>query len=140
MKFIGYGGGLAIAAAGLVPDLAGFMPYVPLMCHLKRAVTLTDERLYNEIWHFIKTHRDKIEIVFNTLRYFDCMNFAVRAMSPAIFSVGLMDTICPPSAVFAAYNYYAGKKEIRIYEFNLHEGGESYQDLEKLKFLKTILS
>jgi hypothetical protein len=26
-----------------------------------------------------------------------------------------------------------------VYEFNLHEGGESYQDLEKLKFLKTLL-
>jgi len=110
------------------------------MCHLKRAVTLTDERPCSEISRFLKTHRDKIEIVFNTLSYFDSMNFAVRAMSPAIFSVGLMDTPRPPSTVFAAYKYYAGKKEIRIYEFNLHEGGESYQDLEKLKFLKTLLS
>jgi len=134
------GGGLSIAVAGLVPDLAGIMPDVPFLCHFKRAVTLTDERPYSEISHFLKTHRDKIETVFNTLSYFDGMNFAVRAKPPALFSVGLMDTTCPPSTVFAAYNYYAGRKEIRTYEFNLHEGGESYQDLEKLKFLKTILS
>ena len=87
---------------------------------------------------FLKIHRDKIDTVFNTLSYFDGMNFAVRAKAPALFSVGLMDTTCPPSTVFAAYNYYAGQKEIRSYEFNLHEGGESYQDLEKLKFLKKI--
>jgi cephalosporin-C deacetylase len=134
------GGGMSIAVAGLVPDLAGIMPDVPFLCHFKRAVTLTDERPYSEISHFLKTHRDKIETVFNTLSYFDGLNFAVRAKVPALFSVGLMDITCPPSTVYAAYNYYAGKKEIRTYEFNLHEGGESYQDLEKLKFLKTILN
>ena len=133
------GGGISIAVAGLVPDLAGIMPDVPFLCHFKRAVTLTDERPYNEIAHFLKTHRDKVDIVFNALSYFDGMNFAVRAMAPALFSVGLMDITCPPSTVFAAYNYYAGKKDIRVYEFNLHEGGESYQDLERLKFLKKLV-
>jgi len=133
------GGGISIAVSGLVPDLAGIMPDVPFLCHFKRSVCLTDERPYSEISHFLKTHRDKVDIVFNTLNYFDGMNFAVRAKAPALFSVGLMDTTCPPSTVFAAYNYYAGQKEIRTYEFNLHEGGESYQDLEKLKFLKKIL-
>jgi len=134
------GGGISIAVSGLVPDLAGIMPDVPFLCHFKRAVSLTDERPYSEISHFLKTHRDKVDIVFNTLNYFDGMNFAVRAKAPALFSVGLMDTTCPPSTVFAAYNYYAGQKEIKTYEFNLHEGGESFQDLEKLKFLKQILN
>jgi len=134
------GGGISIAVSGLVPDLAGIMPDVPFLCHFKRSVSLTDERPYSEISHFLKTHRDKVDIVFNTLNYFDGMNFAVRAKAPALFSVGLMDTTCPPSTVFAAYNYYAGQKEIKTYEFNLHEGGESFQDLEKLKFLKQILN
>jgi cephalosporin-C deacetylase len=133
------GGGISIAVAGLVPDLAGIMADVPFLCNFKRAVTLTDNHPYNEISHFLKTHREKVDIVFNTLSYFDGINFAVRAKTPALFSVGLMDATCPPSTVFAAYNYYAGQKEIRIYEFNLHEGGESYQDLEKLKFLKKYL-
>jgi cephalosporin-C deacetylase len=62
------------------------------------------------------------------------MNFAARAKAAALFSVGLMDTICPPSTVFAAYNHYAGPKDIRIWQFNNHEGGQGYQDLEKLKF------
>ena len=35
-----------------------------------------------------------------------------------MFSVGLADLITPPSTVFAAFNHYAGEKQIEIYEFN----------------------
>jgi len=132
------GGGIALAVGGLVSDLAAVMPDVPFLCHFYRAVTITDERPYSEIMGYLKTHRDKEQQVFNTLAYFDGMNFAARSRAPALFSVGLMDITCPPSTVFAAYNHYAGKKDIRIYSFNRHEGGESYQDLEKIKFLKDI--
>jgi cephalosporin-C deacetylase-like acetyl esterase len=51
-----------------------------------------------------------------------------------------MDEICPPSTVFAAYNHYAGPKEIKIWFYNHHEGGESYQTHEKLKFLNSLWS
>ena len=66
------------------------------------------------------------------------MNFAVRVKAPGLFSVGLMDTICPPSTVFAAFNHYHGEKQIKIYEFNMHEGGDSFQDLEKIRFLRFL--
>ena len=39
-----------------------------------------------------------------TLAYFDGANFARRASVPAWFSAALMDDICKPSTVFAAYN------------------------------------
>jgi len=29
-----------------------------------------------------------------------------------------MDTICPPSTVFAAYNHWQGPKDIRVYRYN----------------------
>jgi cephalosporin-C deacetylase len=128
------GGGITLATAGLVPNLAVAMPDVPFLCHYRRAVELIDTDPYNEIARFCKNHRNQIETVFKTLSYFDGMNFAARAKATALFSVGLMDTICPPSTVFAAYNHYAGPKDIRIWQFNNHEGGQGYQDLEKLKF------
>ncbi|MER3443975.1 MAG: acetylxylan esterase, partial [Meiothermus sp.] len=68
---------------------------------------------YNEIAAFCRVHRDKVGQVFATLAYFDGVNFAARATAPALFSVGLMDDVCPPSTVYAAYNHYAGPKEIR---------------------------
>jgi cephalosporin-C deacetylase len=49
-----------------------------------------------------------------------------------------MDQICPPSTVYAAYNYWGGEKDIRIYTYNGHEGGDSHQTVEKLKFLKEL--
>jgi len=129
------GGGITLAAAGLVPDVTLALPDVPFLCHYRRAAELVDTDPYNEIARYCKNHRDKIETVFNTLTYFDGMNFAARAQAEALFSVGLMDTICPPSTVFAAYNHYAGQKDIRIWQFNNHEGGQNYQDAEKLKFV-----
>lgn len=128
------GGGISLAVSGLVPDLSLVMPDVPFLCHIRHAVEMIDTDPYNEIARYCKTHRMEIETVFNTLSYFDGMNFAARSNAEALFSVGLMDTICPPSTVFAAYNHYAGKKDICIWQFNNHEGGENYQTLEKIKF------
>ena len=52
----------------------------------------------------------------------------------------MMDDICPPSTVYAAYNYYAGPKQICVYEFNQHDGGGIYQTNEKLRFLHQLWS
>jgi cephalosporin-C deacetylase len=132
------GGGIALAAAGLIPDLAAAMPDVPFMCHVRHATEITDSYPYAEIQNYCKIQRGKIETIFDTLSYFDCVNFATRAKSPALFSVGLMDEICPPSTVFAAYNYYSGPKEIKVWPYNHHEGGETLQSVERVRFLKTI--
>ena len=134
------GGGITLAVSGLVPGLTAVMPDVPFLCHFYRAVTITDEDPYHEIANYLKVHREKTETVFRTLSYFDGMNFAVRAGAPALFSTGLMDATCPPSTVFAAYNHYAGEKDIRTYTFNLHDGGGTHHDLEKLRFLSKILN
>ena len=132
------GGGITIAAAGLVPDVVAAMPDVPFLCHFRRATELVDSYPYKEIAEYCHVHREKVDSVFNTLSYFDGVNFATRARAKTLFSVGLMDEICPPSTVYAAYNYWAGEKDIRIYTYNGHEGGASHQTVEKLKFLKNI--
>jgi cephalosporin-C deacetylase len=126
------GGGLALAAAGLVPDLLLTLTDVPFMCHWRRATEMVDTDPYHEIVRYSRIHRDQVDRVFNTLTYFDGLNFAVRANSAALFSVGLMDLITPPSTVFAAYNHYAGPKEIEVYPFNGHENGETAQVERKL--------
>jgi cephalosporin-C deacetylase len=132
------GGGITLAAAGLDPSVEVVMPDVPFLCHFRRASEITDAHPYQELVQYCHTHRDLVETVFKTLSYFDGVNLAVRARGKALFSVGLMDPICPPSTVFAAYNHYGGPKDIRIYPYNQHEGGGSFQTFEKLKFLKGI--
>jgi cephalosporin-C deacetylase len=132
------GGGICLAASGLVPDLSAVLTDVPFLCYYRRAVELVDSDPYHEISSYLLVHRDKVATVFNTLAYFDGLNFAARAKAPALFSVGLMDEICPPSTVFAAFNHYAAEKDIRIWEFNHHEGGGNFQTQEKLKFLEKL--
>ncbi len=133
------GGGITLAAAALAPDVRLVMPDVPFLCHYQEAVTLIDTDPYNEIVRFLKVHRDKSEAVFNTLSYFDGVNFAARAKARALFSVGLMDTICPPRTVYAAYNHYAGEKTMAVYTFNNHEGGGIEQQVEKMRFVRQAL-
>ncbi len=130
------GGGISIAVGGLEPTLSALMPDVPFLCGYRRATELIDTAPYNEISKFCQTHRDKVEQVFDTLAYFDGINFAARTRTPALYSVGLMDETCPPSTVYAAYNHHAGPKQIEIWSYNNHEGGGTYQAMAKLKFLR----
>lgn len=132
------GGGIALAAAGLEPAIRVVMPDVPFLCHYRRGTEITDKHPYREIVNYCVVHRDQVDRVFATLAYFDGVNFAARCQARALFSVALMDDICPPSTVFAAYNHFAGPKDIRIWQFNNHEGGGAYQVVEKVKFLNRL--
>lgn len=133
------GGGLALAAAALAPNVRAVVARVPFLCHFRRATEITDAMPYQEIASYLAIRRDRVDQTFRTLSYFDGMNFAARASAPALFSVALMDEICPPSTVYAAYNHYAGAKEIRVWPYNGHEGGEVFQDHEDLAFLRKHL-
>lgn len=130
------GGGIAIAAAGLSEGLVAAMPDVPFLCHFERAVGMTDRDPYQEVVRYLSAHRGAEERVFETLSYFDGVNLAKRATASALFSVGLLDPICPPSTVYAAFNHWGGSdKDIEIYQHNEHEGGQAYQWLAQTQFL-----
>jgi cephalosporin-C deacetylase len=45
----------------------------------------------------------------------------MRITARTSMSVGLMDTVCPPSSVFAAYNAIGSPKEIIVYPYCGHE-------------------
>jgi cephalosporin-C deacetylase len=134
------GGGIAIAAAGLSDGLVAVMPDVPFLCHFERAVGLTDSDPYQEIVRYLAVHRGADERVFDTLAYFDGVNMARRADAAALYSVALMDTICPPSTVYAAFNHHGGAtKRIEVYTHNGHEGGQAHQFPKQARFLADLL-
>ncbi|MFC1433641.1 acetylxylan esterase [Streptacidiphilus sp. N1-3] len=119
------GGGIALAVAGLVPDLAAAHFQAPFLCDIRRAARITGSGPYTEIAGYLAARRDRVEAVFDTLGYFDGIGFASRATAPAWFSAGLMDGVCPPSTAFGAFHAYRGEKQIRAWEFNGHEAGGS---------------
>ncbi|WP_203568922.1 acetylxylan esterase [Aestuariimicrobium ganziense] len=138
------GGGITIAVAGLaglldVP-LAGATPDVPFLCHFDRAITLTDAYPYKEISDHLKGRPGEVEQVLTTLGYHDGVNFARRASCPTLFSVALMDQICPPSTVYAAFNAWGDPdQQINVYSHNGHEGGREVQTWAQLVWMKERL-
>ena len=145
------GGGLALAVAGLVPDLAAVIASAPFLCQPHRAIDLTDAAPYGEIVAYLSVHRGAEEAVRRTLSYVDTVNFARRATAPAHFGVGLRDTVCPPSGVFAAHNLYGTRhnaagappdgtdrpeRAIHVYPFNHHEGGDAVHTRRQLLWLR----
>jgi cephalosporin-C deacetylase len=133
------GGGITIAVAGLVPGLIAAMPDVPFLADFRRAVDIAGTEPYAEIERYLASHRDQADTVFRTLSYFDAAVLGKRATAPALFSVAHMDQTCPPSTVYAAFNAYGGPKEICDYEFNDHEGGQIWQRVRQLNWLRARL-
>ncbi|MER7796842.1 acetylxylan esterase [Microbacterium sp. NPDC096154] len=138
------GGGIAIAATALAAsvdvDVTGALPDVPFLCNFPRATTITDAMPYREIANHLAAHRGEETQVYRTLSYFDGVAFARRARVPALFSVALMDVICPPSTVFSAYNVWGSPdRSIEVYPFNDHEGGGQFQRRAQLDWMAARL-
>jgi cephalosporin-C deacetylase len=104
------GGYQAIAAAGIDGRVTFFAAGVPAGCD-------HSGMLVNRIagWPKIVPVVDgKPDMaVLEAYRYLDCMNFATRTKAKgAYFTVGFIDTTCPPTSIYAAYNQLNIPKEI----------------------------
>jgi cephalosporin-C deacetylase len=147
------GGGIVVAVAGLaagrLDGVIAALPDVPFLQDFPRAIDITPRGPYPEIAAFLGRHRDRYEPVFAVLNYFDGVNLARAATVPALYSVAQMDDVCPPSTVFASFNAYgtgtAGSsgtgaaKDIEVYRFNNHEGGQEHHWIRQLEFLRKLL-
>lgn len=134
------GGGITLAVAGLVPDLTAVMPDVPFLCQIQRAVTITDSYPYREVADYLSVHRRAEDQAMRTFAYLDAAHLGTRATAPALFSVALMDSVCPPSTVYAAFNHYGHPQgsEIDVYRYNGHEGGAAESWLRQQAFLRGL--
>ncbi|MFJ8715736.1 acetylxylan esterase [Streptomyces violaceus] len=141
------GGGVALAVAGLVPDVAALLVTAPLLCGIRRALDLTDTGPYGEIAAYLSVHRGAEREAYRTLSYMEGISFARRASAAAHFGVGLRDTVCPPSGVYGAFNRYGelagaeteARKEIHAYPFNGHEGGDAVHVRRQLGWLAGVI-
>ncbi|MBO0803721.1 MAG: alpha/beta fold hydrolase [Nocardiopsaceae bacterium] len=123
------GGGLALAAAALHGDrIAACQADVPFLCDIQRAITLAPNGPYIEIPQFLAHNVDLADRVLDTLRYVDCALLARRVTAPTLMSASLMDPICPPSTVFAAYNEITAEKEIVVNPYTTHEVAHGHSE------------
>jgi len=114
------GGALALACAALEPRIKRAAPVYPFLCDYKRVweMDLGYESAYEELgsyFRFFDPRHEREEEIFTRLGYIDCQHLAPRIKAEVLMYTGLMDTTCPPSTQFAAYNKITSKKNVVIY-------------------------
>ncbi len=127
------GGGLTLACAALEPRIRKAAPVYPFLCDFRRVweidlAVAAYEELKQYFRRFDPRHEREDE-VFTRLGYIDNQHLAHRIQADTRFFVGLMDTICPPSSQFAAYNKITAPKSMVIYPDFGHEGLPGSSDL-----------
>lgn len=120
------GGGLTLACAALEPRIKRAAPVFPFLCDYKRVWEMDLAKdAYAELRTFFRQfdplHQRENEI-FTRLGYIDGQHLAGRIRGEVLMFIGLMDTICPPSSQFAAYNRITSPKSVLIYPDYGHEG------------------
>jgi len=120
------GGGLTLACAALVPHIALAAPVFPFLCDYRRVWEIDQARdAYAELQEYFRRFdplHEREDEVFRKLGYVDVQHLAPRIRARVLMAVGLMDTICPPSTQFAAYNKITAEKSLRLYPDFGHEG------------------
>lgn len=134
------GGGIALAMAGLVPDLAVAIIQAPFLSELNRAADLSDEAPYSLLTQYFADRRLDTATALDTLRYFDGVNHAKRANAPALLSTGLRDGVTPPASVLPAFTAYGGDKQIVLWPYNGHEAGGDLDEENALEFAAAHLA
>lgn len=119
------GGGLTLACAALTPKLYRAAPVYPFLCDYRRVWDMDlDVAAYAELREYFRhsdpTHRRENE-VFTKLGYIDNQHIAHRIRAKILMFTGLIDTVCPPSTQFAAYNKIVAEKDVVFYPDFGHE-------------------
>ena len=119
------GGALTLACAALEPRIKRAAPVFPFLCDYQRVWEMDLAKdAYQELRSYFRlfdpTHAREKE-TFTKLGYIDCQHLAPRIKAEILMFTGLMDTICPPSSQFAAFNKIRSKKEMVLYPDFGHE-------------------
>ncbi|WP_445505476.1 alpha/beta fold hydrolase [Niallia sp. 03091] len=135
------GGALTIACAALEPRIKRLAPVYPFLSDYKRVWEMDlAENAYEELRTYFRKfdpqHKREKEI-FTKLGYIDIQHLSSRIQGEVLMGTGLMDTICPPSTQFAAYNKINSPKRLEIFPDFGHENLPGLNDII-LQFLKEI--
>jgi len=126
------GGALALACAALEPSIKSVTSVFPFLCDYQRTWEIDlAEHAYEELRDYFRSfdplHQREQE-VFTRLGYIDVQYLCPRIKAEVLWGIGLMDTICPPSTQFAAYNKISSQKSMLIYPDYGHENLPGLQD------------
>jgi cephalosporin-C deacetylase len=120
------GGALTVACAALEPGIRRAAPTFPFLSDYRRVWDMDQAKdAYAELKTFFRLfdpRHEKENLIFEKLGYVDIQHLAPRIRGEVLWAIGLMDTICPPSSQFAAYNKIQAPKSMVVYPDFGHEG------------------
>ncbi len=120
------GGALTVACVGLEPRVKRAAPVFPFLSDYKRVWEMDQAKdAYAELNGYFRRfdpRHEQEDKVFEMLGYVDIQFLAPRIRAEVLWAIGLMDTICPPSSQFAAYNKITSAKSQLVYPDFGHEG------------------
>ena len=126
------GGGLTLASAALEPRIKRVAPVFPFLCDYKRVWEIDQARdAYAELQEYFRKfdpRHEHEEAVFEKLGYIDVQHLCPRIKGEVLMATSLMDTVCPPSTQYAAYNKISNPKSIDIYPDYGHEDLPEHAD------------
>lgn len=137
------GGALTLACAALEPRIRLAAPVFPFLCDYQRVWEMDQAKdAYDELRRYFRNfdpRHEREQEVFTKLGYIDVQHLAPRIRASTLFFTGLMDTICPPSTQFAAYNKITAPKRMVLYPDFGHEYLPGQGD-ETFNFLRPLLA
>ena len=120
------GGALTVACVGLEPRIKRAAPIFPFLSDYKRVWEMDQAKdAYAELKDYFRHYdpcHEREDAIFEKLGYVDIQFLAPRIRAEVLWGIGLMDTVCPPSSQYAAYNKITAPKAMVTYPDFGHEG------------------
>lgn len=127
------GGALSLICAALEPRICKAAPVFPFLSDYKRVWEMdAGGKAYQGLVDYFRRfdpRHEREDFIFERLGYIDTQHFAKRIRAEVMMAVGLMDTVCPPSTQFAAYNKIESKKSYVLYPDFGHEGLPGHDEI-----------
>lgn len=112
----GFGGGLALAAAAMLPEPAGCIALNPFPADIRNVCAGMEEEILSRLDHA------------------DAASFAPYLRGPVLMGICLMDEIAPPEGQYAIFNRLTCQKQLKIYPKYGHERVNFFEN-QMLPFL-----
>jgi len=133
------GGGLALLLAALRDDIRAVAADAPMLCDYPLSIR-SGAWPYTEMSRYVGQSPGARQQMERTLAYFDAANFASDIKCPVLLSVGLLDSVALPAAVYAVRNRLQAPNEVQAFPQAGHEGGGPDLWEYKLEWLEKVLA
>ncbi|MGA2031341.1 MAG: acetylxylan esterase [Thermoguttaceae bacterium] len=117
---VSQGGYQSLVTAALHPQITAMMAIAPGGCDITGPLAGRGDSFPSLLSGWPRPANQ--QAIMEAGRYFDVVNFAPRIKCPAFVSVGLIDAVCRPTGIYAAFNQVPGRKELLVLPDAPHDG------------------